>query len=122
MAALDIRSWADNRHEDLRVLTERGIGLMRKGEELSEFEAYLEDRQRRTRRSLSAIEKVGTKAALNRCRELARQIQSDLLNKKPEQFLDLLCLADFQVSLERAASVLKQKSRHSPSETRDGES
>jgi hypothetical protein len=91
---------------------------MRKGEELS----YLEDRQRRTRRSLSAIEKVGTKAALNRCRELARQIQSDLLNKKPEQFLDLLCLADFQVSLERAASGLKQKSRHSPSETRDGES
>jgi len=83
--------------------------IMRKDEQLSEFEAYLEDRKRRTRTSFSAIEKAGTEAALNRCRALARQIQSDLVNKKPEQFVNLLSLADFQVSLERAALVLEQE-------------
>jgi hypothetical protein len=82
---------------------------MRKGQKLSEFEAYLEDRKRGTATSLSAIEKAGTEAALNRCRALARQIQSDLLNKKPDQFVNLLSLADFQVSLERAAVVLEQE-------------
>ena len=82
---------------------------MRKDEQLSEFEAYLEDRKRRTKSSLSAIDKAGTEAALNRCRALARQIQSDLLNKKPDQFVNLLSLADFQVSLERAVDVLEQK-------------
>jgi hypothetical protein len=80
---------------------------MRKGEQLSEFEAYLDDRSRRTRASLSAIEKAGTDAALNRCRVLARQIQSDLRKKNPDDFVDLLALADFQVSIERAASVLE---------------
>jgi hypothetical protein len=79
---------------------------MSKGGQLSEFEAYLKDRQWRTRRSQSEIEKVGTKAALDRCRELARQIQADLLTKKNDHFVDVLSLADFQVSLERAASVL----------------
>jgi hypothetical protein len=74
---------------------------MSKGQQFSEFEAYLKDRQWRTRRSQSEIEKVGTKAALVRCRELARQIQSDLLKKSPDDFVDLLALADFQVSIER---------------------
>jgi hypothetical protein len=91
---------------------------MSKREQYSEFEAYLDDRQGRTKRSLSAIEKVGTKAALDRCRELARQIQSDLRNKKPDHFVDVLSLADFQVSLERAASVLEQKSGALISRTR----
>jgi hypothetical protein len=80
---------------------------MGKSEQLSEFEAYLEDRSRRTRASLSAIEKAGTDAALNRCRALARQIQSDLLKKSPDDFVNLLALADVQVSIERAASVLE---------------
>jgi hypothetical protein len=80
---------------------------MRKGEQLSEFKAYLKNRQWRTRRSQSEIEKVGTKAALDRCRELARQIQADLLTKKSDHFVDVLSLADFQVLLERAASVLE---------------
>jgi hypothetical protein len=51
---------------------------MTKGENLSEFELYLEEVQRRARRSLSEIEKLGTDAALGRCRELARQVQSQL--------------------------------------------
>jgi hypothetical protein len=57
---------------------------------------YLQTRLRRT----------GAQAALDRCRALARQIQSDLLNKKADDFVDLLALADLQVSIECAASVL----------------
>jgi hypothetical protein len=88
---------------------------MTKGENLSEFELYLDEVQRRARRSLSEIEKLGTDAALDRCRELARQVQSQL-NKLPCQTVDIQSLADFQVSLERAYSVLAQKSRHSSKE------
>jgi len=84
--------------------------------QLSEFQASLEDRKRRAKASLSAIEKAGPEAALNRCRALARQIQSDLLNKKPDQFVNALSLADLQVSLERAASVLEQKIQCSSTE------
>jgi len=83
---------------------------MTKGENLSEFELYLEQVQRGSRRSLSEIEKLGTGAALDRCRELAAQIQSQL-KKMPGQSVDIQSLADFQVSLERACSVLAQKSR-----------
>jgi hypothetical protein len=82
---------------------------MGKSDQFSEFEAYLEEQRRGIERSLSEIEKVGTDAALNRCRELARQIQSGLLNKQPDNFVDILSLADLQVSLERAASVLEHK-------------
>jgi hypothetical protein len=84
---------------------------MRKQEQSSEFKSYLEDRKRMTSDSLAAIERVGTEAALNRCRALAQRIQSDLRNRKPEHFVDVWALADFQVALERAASVLEQKSR-----------
>jgi hypothetical protein len=48
-------------------------------------------------------------AALNRCRDLVRQIQSKLRNTRPEHFVDKLSLADFCASVERAADVLKQK-------------
>lgn len=51
----------------------------------------------------TAIEKAGTEAALSRA--LARQIQADRRHKKPEHFVNVMSLADFQVSLERAASV-----------------
>jgi glutathione S-transferase len=61
--------------------------------------------------SLDAIEKAAVEAALNRCRALAAQIESELHNKKPEHFVDDLSLADVHVSLERAAGVLEQKSR-----------
>jgi hypothetical protein len=93
---------------------------MAKGENLSEFELYLEDVQRRARRSLSEIEKMGTEAALDRCRELAGQVRSQL-KKFPAHTVDLQSLADFQVSLERAYSVLAQKSRHSPKQGIRGE-
>ena len=53
----------------------------------------------------TAIEKAGTEAALDRCRALARRIQADLRHKKPEHFVNVMSLADFQVLLERAASV-----------------
>jgi hypothetical protein len=75
-------------------------------ERSSEFEAYLTDREDRTSISANEIEKNGAQAALDRCRALARQIQSDLLNKKADDFVDLLALADLQVSIECAASVL----------------
>jgi hypothetical protein len=80
-----------------------------KGDQFSELDAYLEDQQRGKKRSLSEIEKVGTIAALNRCRDLLRQIQSGLANKSSEEMTSLQSLADFQVSLERAAFVLEYK-------------
>jgi hypothetical protein len=63
--------------------------------------------------SLDAIERAGTEAALDRCRSLAAQIASELRNKRPEHLVDKLSLADFYASLERAAGVLGQLSRHS---------
>ena len=68
----------------------------------------------------TAIEKAGTEAALDRCRALARRIQADLRHKKPEHFVNVMSLADFQVSLERAASVLECEHRRfeaNPSES-----
>ena len=59
---------------------------------------------------LDATEKAGIKAALNRCRRLAAQIESELRNKRHERFVDKLSLADFCASLERAADVLRQQS------------
>jgi hypothetical protein len=59
----------------------------------------------------SAIEKAATGAALDRCRALADKIKSELRKKRPEHFVDVLSLADFQASLERAASVLEQEGR-----------
>jgi hypothetical protein len=58
-----------------------------KNDPFSELDAYLQDQQRGRKRSLSEIEKVGTIAALNRCRELARQIQSGLVNKSSERLI-----------------------------------
>jgi hypothetical protein len=60
---------------------------------------------------LDAIEKAAVKAALNRCRVLAGQIESKLRNMSPEHFTDKISLADFHASLERSADVLGQKGR-----------
>jgi hypothetical protein len=60
---------------------------------------------------LDAPEKAAVEAALNRCRGLAAQIESELRNKRPENFVDKLSLADFYASLEHAADVLGQKGR-----------
>ena len=50
-----------------------------------------------------------TEEAVDRCRELAREIKLVLLEKKINRCTGVSSLADFQVSLERAASVLGQK-------------
>jgi hypothetical protein len=93
---------------------------MTHGEKLPDFEAYLQDLLRRSRRSLSEIENQATDAALYRCRELVDEIKSTLLHKKNNQRIDLASLADLQVSLERAASVLGQKDgRRSPEADED---
>jgi hypothetical protein len=55
---------------------------------------------------LEATEKAAIEGALNRCCDLAAQIESELRNKRPEHFVDKLSLADFYASLERAADVL----------------
>jgi hypothetical protein len=66
---------------------------------------------------LDATEKAGIEAALNRCRSLAAQIESELRNKRHEHFVDKLSLADFYASLEHAADVLGQKGRLSVENT-----
>src|SRR6516162_4849259 len=48
--------------------------------------------------------------ALDRCRLLANQIESDLNSKNAKHFTNLWELADFQTALEHAASVLEQNS------------
>jgi glutathione S-transferase len=62
---------------------------------------------------LDAIEKAGIEGALNRCRALAAQIESELRNKRSEHFVDKFSLADLYASLELAAKVLGQQSRQS---------
>jgi hypothetical protein len=47
------------------------------------------------------------------------EIKSILLHKKNYQCVDVASLADFQVSLERAASVLGQKDGRASPETDD---
>jgi hypothetical protein len=66
---------------------------------------------------LDASEKAAVERALNRCRVLARQIESELRDKRPEHFVDKVSLADLCASLERAADVLGQKSRQSVKNT-----
>jgi hypothetical protein len=57
---------------------------------------------------LDAIERAATKAAFDRCRALAEQIERELLKKKAENFQNLAVLAEFQASLESAAEVLER--------------
>jgi hypothetical protein len=59
-------------------------------------------------RRLDAIEKAAVKAALDRCRVLADQIDGELLKKGAEDFSNLTVLAEFQASLESAAEVLER--------------
>ena len=48
----------------------------------------------------------GWESVLIRCRLLAAKIANELRNKRPEQFVDKLLLADIHSSLERASDVL----------------
>jgi hypothetical protein len=80
---------------------------MHKHQQFSKFEKYVKSRERKIKRTLSEIEKRGAAAALDRCRVLADQINGDLRNEKLRHlFNNISLLAEFQVSIERAASVL----------------
>jgi hypothetical protein len=71
------------------------------------FQSYLKGRERKIKRALSQIEKRGAFAALDRCCVLTDQIDGDLRNKKLRHlFNNISLLAEFQVSIERAASLL----------------
>jgi hypothetical protein len=72
----------------------------------SKFKTYADDRERKKRKALSVIEENGIAAALERCRMLAAQINGELGGKKPED-LNIASLAEFQVAIECAASVLQ---------------
>jgi hypothetical protein len=80
-------------------------GAMHKLRQFSEFERYAKDRAREIKRSLSAIERRGAEGAVDRCRALADRISRNLRNKKLFGN-NLSLLAELQVSIERAASVL----------------
>ena len=70
---------------------------MHKDRQLSKFETHLKDREQR-----------GTEGVLDRCRVLADQINRDLRDQKPGHFVNIPSLADFQISLEHAASLLEE--------------
>ena len=59
--------------------------------------------------SLDATEKAAIRATLIRCRVLAAKIANELRNKRPEQSVDGLLLADLYASLEHAARLVEQK-------------
>jgi hypothetical protein len=62
----------------------------------------------------ATTEKAAIRATLIRCRVLAAKIANELRNKRPEQFVDKLLLADIHACLERVADILtrvKQCSR-----------
>jgi hypothetical protein len=80
---------------------------MQKLQQFSEFERYAKDRACEIKRSLSAIERRGAEGAVDRCRALADRISRNLRIKKLGLFgNNLSLLAELQVSIERAASVL----------------
>src|SRR3954467_9046004 len=68
------------------------------------FTSYAHHHTAAKNKALSSIEQEGAAAALDRCRELAQEIGVKLEGKKPGR-LDVRALAEFQVALERAASV-----------------
>ena len=80
---------------------------MHKRQQFSTFQSYLKDRERRIKRLVSAIEKRGIEGALDRCRVLVDQINRALRDKESGHlFNDVPSLAEFQASIERAASLL----------------
>ena len=61
--------------------------------------------------ALDATEKAAIRATLIRCSVLAAKIANKLRNKRPEQFVDKLLLADLYASLEHAVRVVEQARR-----------
>jgi hypothetical protein len=77
----------------------------------------LKDRELSFKRSLSAIEQRGTEGLLDRRRVLADQIDRDLRDQKPGHFVNIPSVADFQISLEHAASLLEENTEVHPQST-----
>jgi len=74
------------------------------GVQFRTFTSYAQHHAAAKNKALGSIEQQGAAAALDRCRELAEEICEKLKAKKPGR-LDTRALAEFQVALERAASV-----------------
>jgi hypothetical protein len=84
-----------------------GDGAVPKQQQLHRFERYVKSQERKIERTVSDIEKRGVAGALDRCRVLADEINRELHTTKVRQLLDNpSLLAEFQVAIERAASVL----------------
>jgi hypothetical protein len=95
------------RSNDNRKEGQRGRAVHR-DQQLSKLEIYLKDRELSFERSLSTIEQQGSEGVLDRCRVLADQIKRDLRDQKRGYFVNSSLLADFQISLEHAASLLEE--------------
>src|SRR5262249_3546687 len=67
--------------------------------------------------SLDATEKAGIEAGLSRCRTLAREIESELGNKRPEHFVDMSLAVD---DMFRQSSVVVGTSREVHHQPRSG--
>jgi hypothetical protein len=68
------------------------------------FTSYAQHHRAAKNKALGSIEQVGVAAAIERCRELAEKICLQLQAKEPGN-VDIRALAEFQVAIERAASV-----------------
>jgi hypothetical protein len=67
-----------------------------------------QDRQRMTERALSEIRQTGSAAAITKCRGLANQIETKLLQSEPNNFLEPSAVEEVLAYLQRAAAVLKK--------------
>jgi hypothetical protein len=78
-----------------------------KQQQLHRFQRYVKSQELKFERTLSALEKQGAARALDRCRVLADEINRELHTNKVKQLVNKpSLLAEFQVAIERAASVL----------------
>jgi hypothetical protein len=84
-----------------------GDGAVPRQQQLHRFERYVASQERKIERTLSDIEKRGVAGALDRCRVLADEINRELHTTKVKRLFDNpSLLAEFQVAIERAVSVL----------------
>jgi hypothetical protein len=82
-------------------------GAMPKQQQLPRVQRYVKGQKLKIERKLSDIEKRGAAGALDRCRVLADEINRELHTTKVRQLVDdPSLLAELQVAIERAASVL----------------
>jgi hypothetical protein len=73
------------------------------------FRRYALHHIRAKKTALALLEQNGVAAALERCRVLAKQIYDEIHERSGS--VDIEALAEFQVALERAASVRLRASR-----------